>query len=150
MLAAEESRLLSNGSCGHDPFEALVRAIVDGMDSTTHRLAAMALRECLADSSSRPAKSSKSIALPPPSIHWEDGAIAVLRRGWHCDDPRLAVLFAGQYCQLELVASGNAAVSGAWRFEVSQQGRPLEALTPWESICWYTDDEVIIWSWRSS
>ena len=79
----------------------------------------------------------KAADLPPPSIYWEKGAVAVMRRNWNRDDARIVVLFAGQTCEIELVASGRVAASGAWRFEITQQGQQLQPVSHWESSCWY-------------
>ena len=65
-----------------------------------------------------------------------------MRRNWNRDDERIAVLFAGQTCELELVASGRVAASGAWRFEIAQQGQQLQPVSDWESSCWYSDEDV--------
>ena len=51
-------------------------------------------------------------------------------------------LFAGQTCEIELIASGRVAASGAWRFEVTQHGQQLLPVSRWESSCWYTDEDV--------
>ena len=65
-----------------------------------------------------------------------------MRRNWNRGDERIAALFAGRTCQLELVASGRVAVSGEWRFEITQQGQQLQPVSDWESSCWYTDEDV--------
>jgi hypothetical protein len=83
-----------------------------------------------------------STDLPPASIYCEEHSIAVMRRNWNRDDQRIAVLFAGRTCELELIASGRIAASGAWRFEIAQQGRQLQPISDWESSCWYTDQDV--------
>ena len=132
LLTKEES-----ASWGSELFEAALRS---GVDESVRQLAALALPTLSPGAAAKAPK--KAAELPPPSIHWEDGAIAVLRRNWNRGDERLAVLFAGQTCEIELVASGQVAASGAWRFEIAQQGQQLQPVSPWESICWYTDDEV--------
>ncbi len=119
--------------------ELLEPALERGLDETNRSIAAIALPK-MAPPAATAAK--KATDLPPASIHWEEGAIAILRRSWNREDERAAVLFAGQTCELELVASGRVAASGVWRFEVDQEGRRLAPESDWESICWYTDDDI--------
>ena len=124
-------------SWGRELFEAV---LTNGADEIDRSLAAAALPNMSPGAAAKPPK--KAAKLPPASIHWEQGAIAVMRRNWNRDDERIAVLFARQACELELVASGRVAASGAWQFEIAQQGRQLQPVSPWESSCWYSDEEV--------
>ena len=111
-----------------------------GVDEIDRRLAAIALPNLSPGTVAKPPK--KAADLPPASIYCEEGAIAVMRRNWNRDDERIAVLFAGRTCEIELVASGRVAASGAWRFEITQQGQQLQPVSDWESSCWYTDEDV--------
>ena len=122
---------------GRELFEAVLNG---GVEETNRGLAAASLPNLSPGTVAK--ASTKAADLPPPSIYWEEGAIAVMRRNWNRGDERIAVLFAGRTCQVELVASGRVAASGAWRFEISQQGRQLQPESDWESNCWYTDEEV--------
>ncbi len=137
-LLAEDERNPSEGdSWGRELFEAVLNG---GAEEIDRRLAAGGLPNLSPGAVAKAPK--KSADLPPPSIYFEDGAIAVMRRNWNRDDERVAVLFAGQTCELELVASGRVAASGAWRFEITQQGQQLQPVSHWESSCWYTDEDV--------
>ncbi len=124
------------GSWGGELFEAVLESGVGEIDRS---LAVAGLPKLSPGGIATPKKAAD---WPPASIYWEQGAIAVMRRIWNRDDERIAVLFARQTCEIELVASGRVAVSGAWPFEITQQGQPLQPLSDWEAICWYTDEEV--------
>jgi hypothetical protein len=124
------------GSWGRELFETVLES---GADEIDRSIAAIALPQMSLGAAKAPKKATD---LPPPSIYFEDGAIAVMRRNWNRDDERVGVLFAGKTCELELVASGRVAASGAWQFEISQQGQQLLPVSDWESICWYTDEDV--------
>jgi len=149
LLAAEDSEswggkgragkpdVHKRGSWGRDLFEAVLQSSLEGIN---HSLAAVALPNLSPGFVAKPPK--KAADLPPASIHWEEGSIAVLRRNWNRDDERIAVLFAGQTCEIELVSSARVAVSGAWLFEITQQGQLLQPVSDWESSCWYSDEDV--------
>ncbi len=122
---------------GRELFEAVLKGGVEEID---RRLAASSLPNLSPGVVAKPPK--KTADLPPASIYCEEGAVAVMRRNWDRNDERVAVLFSGQTCEIELVASGRVAASGAWRFELSQQGQQLQPLSDWESNCWYTDEEI--------
>ena len=110
-----------------------------GVDEIDRRMAAMALPKMSPGCRQGAEEGRRSAARFDPLRR---GAIAVMRRNWNRDDERIAVLFAGQTCELELVASGRVAASGAWRFEIAQQGQQLQPVSDWESSCWYTDEDV--------
>jgi hypothetical protein len=122
---------------GSELFAAVFRSDSDEIDRSLLAIALPALPTGIAG---RPPK--KSAHLPPPSIYREDGAVAVFRRDWTREDERIAVLFPGQKCELELVSSGRVAVAGQWQFEISQQGQPLVPASNWESVCHYCDEDV--------
>ena len=116
--------------------EAALRLCVD---ATNRQIAAIAMPP---QSGKAAAKLKKGAELPPASLHCEESALAVLRRGWNADDERLLARFAGQSCQIELVSSGRIVMSGEWQFSLSRQGQPLEPVSDWESICWHSDADV--------
>ena len=137
LLAEDELDAREGGSWGRELFEAMLKSGVGEIDRS---LAAASLPNLSPGVVAKPPR--KAAELPPASIHCEESAIAVMRRNWNRDDERIAVLFAGQTCELELVASGRVAASGTWRFEISQQGQQLQPVSDWESSCWYSDDEI--------
>ena len=136
LLAGEDSDS-GKGTWGRELFEAVLKSGVEEIDRS---LAAVSLPSLPSGVVAKPPK--KAADLPPASIHSEDRAIAVLRRNWSRDDERIAVLFDGPKCRIELIASGRVAASGVWQFEVAQQGRQLPPVSNWESTCWYTDEDV--------
>ena len=125
------------GPWGRELFEAVLKS---GVEETDRRLAASCLPNLSPDVIAKPPK--KSAELPPASIYHEEGAVAVMRHNWNRNDERIAVLFPQRTCEIELVASGRVALSGAWRFEISQQGRPLQPESDWKPSCWYSDEDV--------
>jgi len=137
LLAEHAMNSNSGGAWGRDLFETVLE---DGAEETDRRLAAVALPPLTSLVAAKRPK--KSAVLPPASICFEDGAIAILRRNWDRDNERLAVLFPERNCEIELVCSGRVAASGAWRFEISQQGQQLQGVSNWESNCWHSDADV--------
>ncbi len=122
-----------------DDGKVLDEALQISADATNRQLAAIALSPA---SRKTPSKPKRGAELPPASLHCEESALAVLRRGWRGDDERLVVRFARRSCQIELIASEHIALSGEWRFSLSRQGQPLEPVSDWESICWNSDADV--------
>ena len=122
---------------GRKLFESVLEGGVEEID---RHLVAVSLPNLSPGFVAKPSK--KAAGLPPASIHCEERAVAVMRRDWNRNDERVAVLFPGRTCSIELAASGRVAVSGAWKFEIAQQGRQLQPVSNWESTCWYTDEDV--------
>jgi len=137
LLAGAVTDVKTGTDWGRELFES---ALQSDADETNRCLAATALPDSTPNVAARPPK--KSDVLPPSSICFEDGGIAILRRNWNRDDERIAVLFSGQSSEIELVSSGRVVASGAWRFGITQQGRQLEPVSDWEVSCWYTDADV--------
>ena len=137
LLTEDEMNSRKGAAWGRDLFEAVLKSGVDEID---RRLAAIALPNLSPGVVAKPPR--KAAGLPPPSIYFEDGAVAVLRRNWNRDDERIAVLFAKQACEIELISSARVVMSGAWQFEITQQGRQLEPVSNWESSCWHSDEDV--------
>lgn len=121
---------------GQKLFEAVLKSSADEIG---RNIAASALPR-MSPGVAKPPK--KTADLPPASLYCEDRAVAVMRRNWNRNDERIAALFAGTTCNLELVASGRVAACGAWRFEITQQGQQLQPVSDWESNCWYSDEDV--------
>jgi hypothetical protein len=117
----------------------LEAALPYSAEATNCQIATVAMPPVSRKSRSKPKKSTK---LPPASLHCEESALAVLRRGWSRDDERLVTRFAGKSCQIDLASSGGLVMSGEWQFSLSRQGQPLEPVSNWESICWHSDAEV--------
>jgi hypothetical protein len=107
-------------------------------DPTNRLIAAVALRP----TSGKASKTKKGEKLPAASLHCEESGLAVLRRDWNHDSERLVTRFAGRSCDIELTSSNKVVMSGEWQFSLSTQGRQLEPVSDWESICWHSDAEV--------
>jgi len=90
----------------------------------------------------RPARRRKKPLLPESAAHSEWAGLAVLRRGWDTQTPRLLVDYSGKSVQLELGLGAEVLWSGPWEVEVCQDGQRLEPVSLWSEICWYTDERV--------
>lgn len=94
-------------------------------------------------------KSKESDAEPPaeslrplPSVHSEEQQIAVLRPSWRKASPRLAVDFRSSQVQTELAIESSVVWSGQWSLDLRRDGAPLAVESPWEELCWISDDDV--------
>lgn len=79
-----------------------------------------------------------------PSVHSEWSGVAVLQSDWSRDSPRLIVDFSKPTMSVELANYGEVVFSSALRpdFTVDKKAiNPDAACDPWESICWYTDED---------
>ena len=83
---------------------------------------------------------AKPAELPPPSANSERAGLAVLRPRWAA--PRLAIDYRGTELRIELEREGDVYFSGPCNPQVAIDGRRLTPQSPWEEICWITDDDV--------
>ena len=120
--------------------DLLEAALLASADGANRQIAALALPVISSKAVAKPPK--KPSDLPAASVHCEDQSTAILRRNWNRDDERLLIHFAGQTCNIELIASGRVVASGPWQFAVSVNGQPRTAVSDWESICWHSDADV--------
>jgi hypothetical protein len=65
-----------------------------------------------------------------------------LRPKWSRTSERLAVLYPGQRTQVELTSGKDVLLSGEWTLQVSLGGHRIEPKTPWEQVCWVSDDDI--------
>ena len=143
LFAEDELASWPRASWGRELFDAVLKSGVEEIDRRLAATAGYAVPGLPNLSPGSVAKAAKKAAdLPPASICCEDSAIAVMRRNWNRDDERIAVLFAGQNCEIELVSCGRLAATGTWRFEITQQGQQLQPVSHWELSCWYSDEDV--------
>lgn len=77
--------------------------------------------------------------LPKPSLNSDWSAISVLATGWSRSAVRLAVAFADEPVSIELNASGEQLLTGAWTFDTKCDGEPVEVVGDWEQLCWESD-----------
>lgn len=66
-----------------------------------------------------------------------------MRARWRRRSHLLAVDYAGSVIQTELSLGRGSVWAGSWELDVYADGTPLVPITPWESVCWVADDEVI-------
>ena len=57
-------------------------------------------------------------------------------------DPRLTVAYSEGSSRLELEVAGRIIWSGAWQFELECQGKAITIESPWEEVCWVSDDDA--------
>jgi hypothetical protein len=114
----------------------LLAAASASMDGD-RQIAAMTL-----DGAKRPAPRGKKLVLPEAASHSEQASMAVLRRGWDKQAPRLVVDYHGKAVQLEFCCGPDVFWSGDWELDVQQDGQALEPVSDWSEICWYSDAQI--------
>jgi hypothetical protein len=80
--------------------------------------------------------------LPAAAVHSEWAATAVLRTDWSPAAPRLTVLYPDASCRLELSCGKDVLWSGAWTLGVQVDGEPVLPTSPWDAVCWVSDDDA--------
>jgi hypothetical protein len=66
---------------------------------------------------------------------------ALLRRRKRGPHDELVVDFQGPQIGVELRAADRPLLLGAWHWQATFDGQPLEPAGPWEESCWHTDDD---------
>jgi hypothetical protein len=118
--------------------EELVAAALGLVQSSEDTaIAALVLR-----GAKRPGRQGKKRKLPEAVSHSEWASMAVMRREWDKQAPRLVVDYHGPSVQLELASGGETLWSGPWDVEIRQDGQRLEPVSSWSEICWYTDEQI--------
>jgi hypothetical protein len=74
--------------------------------------------------------------LPKPSLNSDWSGIAVLASGWSPKDARLALAYADDPLNMELSVDGKRLLAGAWTFETTCDGAPVQVAGEWERLCW--------------
>lgn len=77
-----------------------------------------------------------------PSVHSEWAATAVLRPDASRSSPRLAVLYPGNSCRVELACGRDVLWSGSWALEVQLDGVAAVPTSDWSELCWVSDKDV--------
>jgi hypothetical protein len=72
----------------------------------------------------------------------EVAGMAVLRPGWGQSDLRLTVDYSQPRLRTELVRGRTSLWSGDWQPEIQLDGERLESVSPWENVCWVSDDDA--------
>lgn len=89
-----------------------------------------------------PRRRISKLALPEANAHSEQAGLAVLRRGWEKNDPRLVVAYHDKTVHLELACGDEVFWSGPWGLDVCRDGQTLDVVSGWEEICWYSDEQM--------
>ena len=80
--------------------------------------------------------------LPEPASHWEEAELAVMRGGWH-DAPAVAVDYSADPVRLEITGpDGEPVFRGDWELRLLRGGAEVPIDSPWECVCWQSDDDV--------
>jgi hypothetical protein len=74
--------------------------------------------------------------------HDEDAAVAVIRSGWGRGGLRVLIDYRQPVPRLEIAAGDRLLVDGPWHWNVSIDGRPVEAEGPWTVECWEADRQA--------
>lgn len=77
--------------------------------------------------------------LLPRDLHAADSAQAVIRTGWQRDALRVFLDYREATPRLEIATPDRLLVDGPWSWQVSLDGRPLEAEGPWTLSCFESD-----------
>jgi len=123
------------GTWRPDLFAAALRL---GGDADDADIATLALPGGSKTDASRISKTT----LPPAAYHSEWAATAVLRAGWSRTDPQLVAVYHDRAVRMELSSRGHLLWSGVWRLEVQRDGQMVEPASPWQEVCWISDEDV--------
>jgi len=72
-------------------------------------------------------------------FHDPESAVAVIRSGWGRKAIRILLEYRDAVPRLEIAVDDRLLVEGAWDWEVSLAGRPLEVEGGWAVSCWESD-----------
>jgi hypothetical protein len=92
-----------------------------------------------------PAKrGGKSSAKPDvgAAVHGDWAELAVLQPGWQRGGPKLTLAYSEGSARIELEIAGELIWSGAWQFELEWQGKAVTIDSPWEEVCWVSDEDA--------
>jgi hypothetical protein len=76
------------------------------------------------------------------AVHGDWAELAVLQPGWQRGGPKLTVAYSDSSARLELEIAGRLIWSGAWQFELHWRGKAVTIESPWEEVCWVSDDDA--------
>ena len=75
-------------------------------------------------------------------FHDPESAVAVIRSGWGRKAIRILLEYRDAVPRLEIAVDDRLLVEGAWDWEVSLAGRPLEVEGGWVVSCWESDSKA--------
>jgi hypothetical protein len=80
--------------------------------------------------------------LPSATLHSERAAVAVLCADATRWSPRLTVFYPDKSCRVELACGKDLLWSGVWGLDVRINGTRATPTSPWNELCWVSDDDV--------
>ena len=119
-----------------DDAELMAAALVCGGDEDDEAIASLALPGYT------PPKGLDASLLPSPADHSSWASIAILQPAWGRGEPKLATSFKGHDFRIELAQQKELLLAGTWMPEVCVNGELLPAKSPWQELCWVSDDDV--------
>ncbi|MBL9124650.1 MAG: hypothetical protein JNG90_13525, partial [Planctomycetaceae bacterium] len=109
--------------------------------TSTRRLAATVLPRRLAGAALVP--TVKGSALPDPATESDASSIALLRSYWDRSSDLLAAEYSHSSVRTEFNTGRQRLWSGVWELDVEIAGAALAPVSPWESVCWVSDKDVV-------
>lgn len=85
----------------------------------------------------------KTTALPEPAAESDTAGVAILRGSARRRGDLLAVECDGSQVRLELISARDRLLSGTWDLDLRVADEALLPVSPWESVCWVTDEDVV-------
>ncbi|MCA9190650.1 MAG: hypothetical protein KDB03_02770 [Planctomycetales bacterium] len=81
--------------------------------------------------------------LPDLTYYSAEAAGACLQTSWKSKKPRIAIDFSDQDMCLEVLGpKGQPVLTGEWLIQVEQDGQAELQHDTWDSVCWFSDDDV--------
>ncbi len=81
--------------------------------------------------------------LPSKGQVFEDSEAAVMRHSWKSNASLLAVDFSSDPMWLQIYGPNRSRlIDGGWELKIEQEGVEIVIDSPWEQICWQTDDDI--------
>lgn len=116
-------------------------ALTASESALTRRLASAVLPRRLRAGPKEGALKSKT--LPEAAAQSDPSCMALLRTRWRRTSDLLAVDSSGSVIKTEFSTAGKLLFSGSWGLDVQIGDEPLVPVSPWESVCWVTDEDVV-------
>lgn len=80
--------------------------------------------------------------LPPTGFQSDRAELGVLRSDWTRDHALLTATYSDLTVNCELHVAGDTLWSGVWGLDVRVDGVPRPIDSPWDNVCWVSDDDV--------
>jgi len=138
MMRRDGSQMLSTNGHGDWSKSLFDAALQAGGDTTDRTLAKLSLPRKSAEKVS--AKAQRQ--LPEAATNSEWATMALLRSSWRPEAARLLLDYSRETIRSELFVDRNVIWSGACSPRIWVNGEPLQMTTPWEEICWHSDEDA--------